>query len=84
MDDVGGGVGLASSKTGGRVDLPGHLVTDSEVSVETYLVDDEAGNRALDVQDLEIEAIGADDAGVGVLATHLGIERGLGEHDLDD
>ena len=45
-------------------------------------VRDQALDRALDVDDLEVRAVGGDDALVGDLATGLGVERGAVEHDL--
>ena len=45
-------------------------------------VRDEALDRALHVDDLQVHAVGGDDALVGDLATGLGVERRAVEHDL--
>ena len=46
-------------------------------------VHDQALDRSLHVDDLEVRAVGGDDALVGDLAAGLGVERGAVEHDLD-
>ncbi len=50
---------------------------------DPHLVHDQALHRALHVEHLEAQAVTGDQAGVGVLAAGLGVERGLVEHDLD-
>ena len=84
MDDMGGGMGLAGSKTSGRVDQGCHPIANGEIAVEMHLVDDQAWYRTLHVKNLKVDPVGANDARIRILATHLGIKRGLGQHDLDD
>ena len=47
------------------------------------LVHAQALDGALDVQDLDDEAVTGDEAGVGGLAAGFGVERGLGQDELD-
>ena len=47
------------------------------------LVHAQALDGALDVQDLDDEAVAGDQSGVGGLAAGLGVERGLGQDQLD-
>jgi hypothetical protein len=47
------------------------------------LVHDQALDRALDVEHLELEAVAGDEARVAVLAAGFGIERGAIEDQLD-
>ena len=67
-----------------RVDLGEHLRAGAHAGRASDLdgVRDQALDRALDVEDLQVRAVGGDDALVGDLAAGLGVERRAVEHDL--
>ena len=83
VHDVGAGVRLAGRDAPLGVDLGGDVLADAQRAGEHLDgVRDQALDGALDVDDLEVRAVGGDDALVGDLATGLGVERGAVEDDL--
>ena len=85
MHDVGAGVRLARAGAPLRVDAGVDLAPGVELALEDpHLVHDQALDRALDVEHLEAAAVEVDRAGVGDLATGLGVERGAVEDQLAD
>ena len=85
VHDVGAGVGLARTRTPLGVDPRVQRPRRVELAVDdAHLVDDQALDRTLDVEHLELTALEVDGAGVGHLAAGLGIERGAVEHQLTD
>src|SRR4030095_4684510 len=75
---------LASSKTPFTVNSSQHLRTTKQFALfDPNAMHDQALHGALHIDDLQLYAVADDPAGVGVLATRLGIERRLLEDDLD-
>ena len=76
MHDVGARVRLARRQPPLVVDLGGELGALAQLALEhAHLVDDQALDRALDVEHLGAAAVPGEDAGVGDLTAGLGVER---------
>ncbi len=85
VHDVRAGVRLTGTEAPFGVDGSLDVLVAGQLALEhAYLVDDETAYGTLDVEHLGATAVPGDDAGIGVLATGLGVERGAVEHDLAD
>src|SRR5690606_21762548 len=85
VHDVRARVGLARADPPFHVDGGLDLLAGDQLTVQdTDTMDDQALDRALHVEDVELDALAPDPAGVAVLAAGLGVERGAIEHQFDD
>ncbi|SPB30827.1 hypothetical protein MAJHIDBO_01146 [Propionibacterium freudenreichii subsp. shermanii] len=82
MDDVRCRVGLACTLAVHCVNHRLHLITGAQLAAGAHGVHHEAGDRTLDVDDLEFARVRPQHASIGILTAHLGVEGGLLEDDL--
>ena len=84
VHDVRAGVRLLGGVAAFAVDGGAHQGVGGDLAfADDRLVHAQALDRALDVQDLDDEAVAGDEAGVSGLAAGFGVERGLGEDEFD-
>src|SRR4051794_33935350 len=85
MHDVRAGVSLARSDAPFTVDCCQYLSTTEQLTLlDAYPMHDQALHRALHIDDLELDTVAKNPAGVGVLTARFRVERGLLQDDLND